>query len=67
VTYKGVSTKVLGVEHLIAILLRAGRKKDWTRVGILLDQADVDREYLENILQRHNLWEKWILFKKEEK
>ena len=50
-------------EHLIAIALKTGRAKDQARVAVLLEEADVDTELLLEILQRHDLIEKWNQFK----
>ncbi|MCO5051767.1 MAG: hypothetical protein M9920_05645 [Verrucomicrobiae bacterium] len=57
-------TRVMRVEHLIAIALKTGRAKDFTRIALLLEQADVDVESLMEILTRHqlqNLWKKYKL------
>lgn len=57
--YEGVRTKVMTPEYLIALFLRAGRGKDWMKVRMLLEQSDVDRERLGNILERYGLSEKF--------
>ncbi len=56
-------TRVMQVEHLIAIALRTGRAKDKARVALLLEEAPVDSEQLSNILARHNLIDRWQKFK----
>jgi hypothetical protein len=56
------STRVMCVEHLIAIALRTGRAKDHARIGLLLDEAAVDTERLTDIVQRHNLTARWNQF-----
>ena len=56
-------TRVMRVEHLIAIALKTGRAKDYARVALLLEEADVDTALLVDILQRHDLIEKWNQFK----
>lgn len=53
--YEGVPTKVLAPEHLVALFLRVGRKKDLEKVARLLEMADIDREKLEFILKRFGL------------
>lgn len=61
--YQSVSTRVLRVEHLVAICLQTGRAKDRERVRILREQATLDEDYLTMILRRHNLegrWKEWI-------
>ena len=56
-------THVMRPEHLIAIALKTGRAKDHARVAMLLEEADVDSALLNDILQRHQLSEKWNKFK----
>ena len=57
--YQATATRVLRVEHLIAICLQTGRPKDRDRVRMLRDQETVDPVYMVDILQRHQLKEKW--------
>jgi len=52
-------------EHLIAICLQTGRAKDRARVAMLREQAQLDREFLAEILKRHQLEETWKLWAKE--
>lgn len=54
-TYARIKTRVLTPEYLIAILSRAGRKKDIDKIRRLLDQAEVSRKRLMNIHQRFGL------------
>ena len=42
-SYKGVRTKVLRPEYLLAIMLQTGRPKDRTRILLLLDEAKIDK------------------------
>jgi hypothetical protein len=56
--YQATTTRVLRVEHLVAICQNA-RPKDRERVRILRDQARIDDAYLASILRRHHLEEKW--------
>jgi hypothetical protein len=61
--YQATSTRVLRVEHLVAICLQTGRAKDRERVRILREQATLDDEYLAVVLRRHHLdgkWKEWI-------
>jgi hypothetical protein len=57
--YQATSTRVLRVEHLVAICLQTGRPKDRERVRILKEQAPLDDQYLQAILRRHQLEGKW--------
>ncbi len=59
ITYKGVPTKVIGAEWLIALLVKAGRQKDREKVTRLLEQTSVDRKTLKRILTRSKLYEKF--------
>ena len=52
-------TRVMRVEHLIAIALRTGRAKNRARISLLLEEADVLADCLSEILQRHQLMEHW--------
>lgn len=62
--FKGVNTKVLSAEHLVAIMLQVFRPKDKERIIMLLDQAKVDKRRLNGILRRHNLTRKYDEFKR---
>ena len=55
--------RVMRPEHLIAIALQTGRAKDFARVALLLEEADLDIARLLDILQRHELIKKWNHFK----
>jgi hypothetical protein len=57
--YEEASARVVRAEHLIAICLQTGRDKDRERVRILREQAEIDRNYLGGVLQRHGLEGKW--------
>lgn len=58
IEYEGVNTKVLTPEYLIALFARAGREKDKRKISLLLEQAEVDRQKLERILDRYGLSER---------
>ncbi|HNS32932.1 MAG TPA: hypothetical protein PKN36_08175 [bacterium] len=62
ITYEGAQMKILKKEYLIAILLRAGRKKDMEKVEKLLEENKVDKKKLKDILTKHNLLEKFKPF-----
>ncbi|MEI6195764.1 MAG: hypothetical protein WCS42_15700 [Verrucomicrobiota bacterium] len=55
IDYEGVSAKVFRAEHIVAIAASVGRAKDKARIEQMLQQADIDKTRLENILQRHKL------------
>jgi len=58
VDFDGVPTSVFRPEHLCAIALQTGRKKDYLRVSMFLEQERVDGEALRIVLERHRLLEK---------
>ncbi len=64
VKYKRVKTKIVRAEHLLAIMLQTYRPKDRERMLLLLDEAQIDMPYLENVLERHGLQEKWSKFRR---
>jgi hypothetical protein len=55
IEFEGVPANVFRAEHIVAIAASVGRQKDKARIEQLLQQADLDKTKLENILQRHNL------------
>ncbi len=57
--YETTPTRVLRAEHLLAIALQTGRDKDRERVRLLREQARLDSKYLNGVLARHKLEEKW--------
>ncbi len=60
--YEHTATRVLRVEHLLAICLQTGRAKDRERVRLLREQATLDEEHLRAVLRRHSLegrWKEW--------
>lgn len=59
IEYEGVKTKVLTLEYLIVILLRAGRRKDIEKVERLLEQTGIDRKKLNEILNKFDLKERF--------
>jgi len=61
-TVEGVPTRVMTAEHLVAIALKTGRAKDYTRILQFLEQGAVDRQKLNRILERHKLSERWKQF-----
>jgi hypothetical protein len=55
IEYEGVPAKVFRAEHIVAVAASVGRQKDKARIEQILQQADVDKNYLENVLQRYKL------------
>lgn len=53
------TTRVMRVEHLIAIALNTGRPKDFARIAILQEEAAVDDVLLARIMRDHALMERW--------
>jgi predicted nucleotidyltransferase len=53
--FEGVPAKVFRAEHIIAIAAQVGRAKDRSRIAQMLEQSQVDKEYLRGVLMRHNL------------
>ena len=53
--YEGVPAKVFRAEHIVAIAASVGRAKDKARIEQLLQQADLDKTYMADVLQRHKL------------
>ena len=64
VRYKGVATRVLRAEHLLAIMLQTGRAKDKARLALFLEEAEVNQKEFSQIIKRHNLSAEWARFKK---
>jgi hypothetical protein len=55
IDFEGVPARIFRAEHIAAIAASVGRAKDKARIEQLLQQADIDKTYLENVLQRHKL------------
>lgn len=60
---EGIPTRVMTAEHLVAIALKTGRPKDFTRILQFFDQEAVDRGKLNRILLKHGLAGKWEKFR----
>jgi hypothetical protein len=48
-------TWVMTQEHLMAIALKTGRPKDFTRLQLFFEAGTFDPDFLNEILKRHNL------------
>ena len=59
---EGVRTGVITAEHLVALALKTGRAKDFTRILQFVESGVLDADQLDQILQRHGLLEKWEQF-----
>jgi hypothetical protein len=57
--YEATPTRVLRAEHLLAIALQTGRDKDRERVRLLREQGRLDQKYLNDVLVRHKLEDRW--------
>jgi hypothetical protein len=55
IVYEGVPAKVFRPEYIIAIAASVGRNKDLARIDQMLEQAEIDRTRLDDILARYNL------------
>lgn len=58
-SFADISTQVFQYEYLLAIMAETGRAKDKARIALALESAQPDKAKLEDILQRHNLLDKW--------
>lgn len=59
VDYKNTKARVLKPEHLIAIMLQTYRPKDRDRIFKFLEDAEIDEKFLQAILDRFGLQEKF--------
>jgi hypothetical protein len=60
---EGVTVRVVQPEHLVAMMLKLGRLKDFARIQMFWSQDAINSEVLEDILQRHSLNGKWNEFR----
>ena len=58
-TFGQTLTRVLRLEHLLAIMLQTDRPKDRQRAALLAEHASFDNARLEAILGRHQLTDAW--------
>jgi len=65
--FEGEPVRVFLAEHLVAIMLQAGRLKDLARVQMFLSQEAVDQEILRDIIKRHNLDKQWASFQSRDR
>jgi hypothetical protein len=62
-SYAGTSTRVLRPEHLAAIMVQTGRDKDFQRFATFMEEAPLDLVYLQAVLARHGLIERFNTWK----
>lgn len=55
VDFDGIPTRVFGAEYLCAVALQTGRAKDYLRVSLFLEQGAVDKDALQELVQRYGL------------
>jgi len=60
--FEGEPVRVLLAEHLVALMLKTGRLKDFVRIQMFFSQQAVDQEILLDIINRHGLEREWIEF-----
>ena len=58
----GITTWIMTAEHLVAIALRTGRAKDFTRILQFIETGVLDASKLDQILANHGLLAKWNEF-----
>jgi len=63
IEFEGIKTKIISPEYLIALFLSVGREKDKVKIRLLLEQAPVDNEKLDSLLQKYSLYERFKRFK----
>lgn len=64
VRYGRLKTKVIGLEYLVVIMLQTYRSKDRERIIKIFVEAEVNLKLLNNILKKHNLYEKFTGFRR---
>ena len=55
IEYDGIPGKIFSPEYIIAIAASVGRHKDFARIEQLLDQVEIDKTLLDDVLHRYNL------------
>jgi len=63
--YKDTVTFVLQPEYLLAVMLQVNRPKDRVRILRLLEEADISDELLEQILDKYNLKQEYLEFRRK--
>lgn len=65
ITWGGIPSRVVRAEHLMAIMLQTYRPKDRVRLGQMLHEAEFDKQYFTEVLERHGLLRKWDEFREQ--
>lgn len=60
----GAAVRVVSAIHLAVIALGVGRPKDHLRIIALIEAGAVHEKEIERLSARHNLADRWLLFKK---
>ena len=58
--YERTPTRVLRAEHLAVIMVQTGRDKDRQRFSTFVMEAEMDEEYLQDVVRRHGLESRWM-------
>jgi len=58
--YERTPTRVIRPEHLAAIMVQTGRDKDRQRFSTFVMEAEMDEEYLQDVVRRHGLESRWM-------
>ncbi|MEK7951735.1 hypothetical protein [Luteolibacter soli] len=61
----GPPLRVFSAEYIAAVALKTGRAKDFSRLLQFWESAALDRSQFKEIVSRHELTEKWLVFKKK--
>lgn len=61
--YAETITRVLGPEHLAAIMVQTGRAKDRQRFSTFMEEAELDADRLRDILECHQLTQRFNTWK----
>jgi hypothetical protein len=59
INYKNIKTRILKAEYLIAIMLQTNRPKDKERIIKFLEEYDIDKIRLMDIVEKFNLKEQY--------
>lgn len=62
VKYEETKTRIFKPEYLIAVMVQTFRPKDKERIIKIMNEADINRDYLMKILQKYGLKEKFERF-----
>ena len=63
--FEGEPVRVVLAEHLVAIMFRTGRAKDFARAEMFFSQESIDTDIFLDIVRRHGLEERWRTFQEQ--